>query len=146
MEIQIQIDNTCTEPKIIILTARITDDINALVQRLSDEPPQMLAGFRGDACKVLEPAEILRVYASGGKVYAQTQDGEYLLRQRLYELEKRLDRSGFVRISNSEIIHLKKVKRFDLSPAGTICVLLSDGTVTYASRRYVSRIKKILGV
>jgi len=38
------------------------------------------------------------------------------------------------------------VKQFDLSLAGTICVMLVDGTVTYVSRRYVSKIKNILGI
>lgn len=47
---------------------------------------------------------------------------------------------------NSEIINLKKVKSFDLSFAGTVCVEFLNGTVTYVSRRYVPKIKKILGV
>ena len=79
-------------------------------------------------------------------MYAVTGDGEYLLRLRLYELEERLDKSSFVRISNSEIINLKKVRNFDLSFSGTICVSLSDGTVTYVSRRFVAKIKQVLGI
>ena len=51
-----------------------------------------------------------------------------------------------MRISNSEIVNLKKVRGFDLSFAGTICVSLSDGSVTYVSRRYVSKIKQVLGI
>ncbi|MEE3451384.1 MAG: LytTR family DNA-binding domain-containing protein, partial [Acutalibacteraceae bacterium] len=69
-----------------------------------------------------------------------------ILRQRLYELEEQLNKYSFVRISNSEIINLKKVRNFDLSLSGTICVTLSDGTATYVSRRYVSKIKKVLGL
>lgn len=65
---------------------------------------------------------------------------------RLYEAEQRLDSRMFVRISNGEIINLKKVGGFDLSFAGTICVSLSNGTVTYVSRRYVSKIKQLLGL
>ena len=61
---------------------------------------------------------------------------------RLYELEERLD-NRFVRISNSEIVNLKKVKSLDLSFVGTICMELSNGEVSYVSRRYVSKMKKI---
>lgn len=68
------------------------------------------------------------------------------MRQRLYELEERLDKGSFVRISNSEIINMKKVKGFDLSFTGTICVSLSNGTTTYVSRRYVAKIKQVLGI
>ena len=72
--------------------------------------------------------------------------GEYTLRLRLYEMEQRLDSNFFVRISNSDIINLRKVKGFDLSFAGTICVTLSNGTVTYVSRRFVAKIKQLLGI
>ena len=64
----------------------------------------------------------------------------------MYEAEQCLTGRTFVRISNSEVINLKKVKGFDLSFAGTICVSLSNGSVTYVSRRYVSKIKQLLGI
>ncbi len=68
------------------------------------------------------------------------------MRQRLYELEERLDGTMFVRISNSEIINLKKVRKLDLSLTGTIRVLMTDGAATYVSRRYVKKIKQVLGI
>lgn len=61
-------------------------------------------------------------------------------------MEERLNSNYFIRISNSEIINLKKVKNFDLSFTGTICVELMNGTTTYVSRRYVSKMKTILGI
>lgn len=146
MQIEIQIDNACKEPKIIIITDQMTDEISRLARYLSGTNPQLLAGFQGDRAEVLEQVELLRIYASSGKVIAQTAKGDYTLRLRLYELEERLDDQSFVRISHSEIVNLKKVKGFDLSLAGTICVTLTDGTVTYVSRRYVSKIKQVLGI
>lgn len=146
MQVEIKIDNTCKEPRIIVVTDHLTDEIHALVSRLSEEFPRILSGFRNDTLEVLEQSDIFRLYASAGKVYAVTSRGEYTLRLRLYELEERLEKDSFVRISNSEIINLKKVKNFDLSFTGTICVSLSDGTVTYVSRRYVNKIKQILGI
>ena len=124
----------------------MTDEINVLIKKLSEESPQILSGFRGDTLEVLEQSDIFRIYAAAGKVFAATISGEYTLRLRLYELEERLDKNQFVRISNSEIINLKEVRSFDLSFTGTICVSLSDGTVTYVSRRYVKKIKQVLGI
>ena len=146
MEIEIKIDSTCNEPKVIILTDKMTEDVNDIIKKLSETPPKILTGFREDTVEILEQCEIFRAYASEGKVFAVTNDGIYTLRLRLYELEERLNSNKFVRISNSEIINLKKVKNFDLSFIGTICVTLLDGTVTYVSRRYVSKIKKVLGI
>ena len=79
-------------------------------------------------------------------LFRSTEKGEYALKFRMYELEEKLDKNCFVRISNSEIINLKKVKSFDLSLTGTICVKMKNGRVTYASRRYVSKIKQVLGI
>ena len=95
---------------------------------------------------VLEEDDILRIYAVNGRVFAVLPSGEYMLRLRLYEVEERLKQQHFVRISNSEIINLKKVRSFDLSLTGTICVVLADGSKTYASRRYVTKLKGVLGI
>lgn len=145
MQIEIKIDSECREPKVIVVTDRMTDEVQELVRRMSEETPQVLAGFRGDTLKILDPLRIYRIYAQDGRVMAATEDGEYTLRQRLYDLEGRLDKR-FVRISHSEIINLDRVSGFDLSFTGTICVTLTDGTVTYVSRRNVAKIKRVLGL
>ena len=146
MKIEIKIDEGCKEPKIVILTDRVTEEINEIVKRLSGEQTRMLAGFKDGQATVLEPERIYRVYASNGKVYAEAEGGTYLLRLRLYEAEERLSVRSFGRISGGVVINLKKVRGFDLSFMGTICVSLSNGTVTYVSRRYVSKIKQLLGL
>lgn len=146
LDIEIKIDPEYKLPKVIILTDKVTDEVNAILSRLSEEAPKVIAGFREDVLRIIEPDEIKRIYSSGGKVYAETDDGEYLLRQRLYEMEERLDNSRFVRISNSEIINLQRVRCFDMNLVGTICVSFTDSGTTYVSRRYVTKIKKILGV
>lgn len=143
---EIQIDGSCQEPKVLILTAEITEEVYSLVRKLSADFPAVISGFKEEKIEILEPKDLIRIYASTGKVIAVTNCGEYLLKLRLYEVEERLDQNFFVRISNSEIINLKRVSTFDLSLAGTISIKLDDGTVSYVSRRYVAKIKKILGV
>lgn len=146
MDIEVKLDPQYTVPKVIVLTDRLTEEINTLVVRLSEEAPQLIAGFQGDVLRLIEPQELLRVYSSDKKVLAVTADGEFVLRQRLYELEERFAGTKLVRISNSEMINMAKVRSFDLSIAGTICATMSDGTKAYVSRRYVTKIKKILGI
>lgn len=146
MQIEIKIDSEFTEPKIIVMTASMTDEINNFVKKISMGSTQIISGMKDNKIEVLAQEDFIRIYANAGKVFAVTDKGEYTVRMRLYELEQRLDTCQFVRISNSEIVNLKKVINFDLSFTGTICVKLSDGTVTYVSRRYVPKIKKVLGI
>lgn len=146
MQVEIKLEESARETKVIIVTDKMNQEIQDLMRRITQEQPQILAGFRGDSVALLQPEEIFRIYAANGKVYAATALGEYTLRLRLYELEERLDKGSFVRISNSEIVNLRKVKGFDLSFSGTISVKLSDGSTTFVSRRYVSKIKQVLGL
>ncbi len=146
MQLEVKIDSSCMEPKVVIWTAAMTEDVKTILNRLSDRAPQILSGSKDNKIEVIEQSDLIRIYASGGKVLAVTRKGEYALRLRLYEIEERLPSHQFVRISNSEIINLKNVNNFDLSFTGTICVKLANGTVTYVSRRYVSKLKKILGI
>ena len=146
MQVEIKIDSTVREPKVIVLTDRMTDEVNEIVRKISETEPAMLAGFREDTVTVLDPEEIYRIYAANGKVFAVSGKAEDTLRMRLYEVEERFRRSSFVRISNSEIINLKMVRSFDLSLAGTIRVALKNGEVAYVSRRYVGKIKAALGM
>ncbi len=146
MQVEVKLDKSADEPKVIILASRMTEEVHSLVQMLSESEPKLIAGFREDTVTVLDEKDILKIYAANGKVYAVLPSGEYTLRLRLYEIEERLKPRHFVRISNSEIINLKKVKSFDLSFTGTICVVMSDGSKTYASRRYVVKLKEVLGI
>lgn len=146
MQLEIKLDPAYPEPKVVLLTAAMTDEVNQIVSRLSDQTPRILSGIRQEKLEVIDQNDLIRIYASAGKVFAVTGKGEYTLRLRLYELEQRLDPSRLVRISNSEIVNIRKVASFDLRYTGTICVALQNGTVTYASRRYVPQIKKLLGV
>lgn len=146
MQLEIQIDPDCTEPKVILRTSAMTEEVTRILSKLSDQPPQILSGVRQEKLEVIDQEDLIRVYANAGKVFAVTGKGEYTIRLRLYELEQRLNPSQFVRISNSEIINIRRVSSFDLGYTGTICVALQNGDVTYVSRRYVARIKKLLGV
>lgn len=146
MQVEVKIDTAAAEPKVIIVTDRMTEEVQAVLRMLSDAEPKMIAGFRDDIVTVLDEKDILRICAANGKVYAVLPSGEYVLRLRLYEAEERLKPQHFVRISNSEIINLKKVRSFDLSFTGTICVVLADGSKTYVSRRYMSKLKEVLGI
>lgn len=145
MNIEIKIDSGYEIPKVIILTDKMSEEVSELVRRISEKAPQVIAGFREDIMKILEQQEITRIYSYGGKVFAVADDGEYTLRSRLYEVEERLG-EDFVRISNSEIINLRKTESFDLSISGTICVRLKGGTTAYASRRHLCPLHSADGV
>lgn len=146
MKLNIKIDPLCSETEVVITAKEMTDELQNMIRLLSNEKSFYVLGFKNSTVLILEPPKIVRIYSDSGKIYAKTESEQYILRARLYELEEQLDSKLFVRISNSEIINLKKVKSFDFSLSGTICVHLNNGETTYVSRRYVSKIKQVLGM
>lgn len=149
VEIEIRVKPGLDKPNIVIETPALTPEVEALARALQERalshtPP--LLGFRGEEITALEPGDVLRFYGADKAVFAQTEGGEYRVRERLYELEEALDPRRFVRISQSELVNLKKVTALDLSLTGTIKMTLTGGTVCWVSRRNVKNIKKALGL
>ena len=68
------------------------------------------------------------------------------VRKRIYELEEILPKRNFLRISNSEIINFDKVKNIELKIYGSLVINFYSGKVTYASRRYIKKIKEFLKI
>lgn len=144
MKVDIRIEPGCGELSVTITAPALTDEVRTLAARL--EGGGVLTGWRRDTAVPLREEDILRCYGEEKGVKAQTTQGVYDLRERLYELEARLDRHTFVRISHSEIVNLRKITALDLALTGTIRITLAEETVCYASRRYVKKIKEALGL
>ena len=146
MNVEIKIDTNENGTRVLIITDKISDDIYALAKRISDDKPEYLIGYKDETAEILNENDIYSIYSANKKVYAVTENGEYTMRFRMNELDEKLDNHLFVRISNSEIINIKKVSGFDLNLTGTICVKHKNNRVTYDSRRYVTKIKETLGL
>ena len=147
MKVEIQIAPNLKRPHIVIQAPAATAEVLALAEHLRQlgEAPTFTVLREGEAL-LLPRKDILRFFADGKGVSCQTAGGVYAVRQRLYELEEALAGSRFVRVSNSEIVNLDKVSALDLSITGTIRMTLTGDVVVYASRRYVKKIKAVLGL
>lgn len=144
MDIELRLDPALKDVRVIVQAPARTEAVETLLARL--EEPGRLTGFRENEAVPLEISSILRFYGEDKTVRAQTAAGVYTVRLRLYELEERLDRRTFVRVSHSEIVNWKRVTALDLGLTGTIRVTLEGGVTTYVSRRYVKKIKEVLAL
>ena len=53
MQVEIKIDDSCKEPKIIVVTDRMTDEISAVIKTISNMQPWVLAGFKDETVCLL---------------------------------------------------------------------------------------------
>lgn len=145
MNIDVIIDDKYNNSKIVIYTDKMSDEISHIIDMLKSENNSQLYGFIQDKLYFLDSQNIFLIYSENGKIFAKTEDNIYQLKYRLYQLEELLDKN-FIRISNSEIINIQKVKSLDFSMLGTIRINFINGTYTFASRRFIKKIKEYLKI
>lgn len=146
MKIKLIIDKKYTEPEIHICNEEKNEEIERLAEIVSQAVSTTIPGYTDNGMELVTCEAIIRIYTENQKIYATTTNGNYRLHQRLFELEELLDGRRFTRISNSEIVNLRKIKRLDTSVTGTILMYLQEDIKTFVSRRYVAKIKKVLGI
>lgn len=149
MKVELNIDPSALETKVLITAREQSRTVDALYEHITafgQKGLETLTAYRDDMARIVNVADIFRIYTGNQKVYIQTPQGEYTIRRRLYELEAVLDKRHFLRISNSEIVNVKKIQDIDLRITGRICIQFADGSQTYVSRRYIPKIKKCLGI
>lgn len=148
MKVEIRIVPERNEPTVVIEVPSTDDQREELAAYIRAWTPRTLTLWQGDTAVRRSSSDILRFYAEDKGVFAQLSDGQICtVRSRLYELEEQLDAHTFVRISHSEIVNLRQVTALDLSLSGTIKMTLAGGiAVSYASRRYVKKLKQALGL
>lgn len=87
------------------------------------------------------PDDVITVMRDGRYVTARTTAGEHTIKEALIYVEEKLDPQWFVRISQSEIINLKHVKRWNFVGGGIVQIEMKNNITCYASRRFTSRIR-----
>ena len=89
--------------------------------------------------------EIYCFTIEGKKLYALTENEKLLIKQRLYQIEELTD-NDFLKINQSTIINIRKIKRFDTSLSGSLLVVLKNGYKDYVSRRQLKFVKERIGL
>ncbi|MCR5684523.1 MAG: LytTR family transcriptional regulator [Lachnospiraceae bacterium] len=148
MEIKTEISSRYPEPELHVCNHELNDEVKNIAKELHDIYDLKIActDGRGNRC-MLSPGDIVSVYAEGQKVMVLGENDTYTVSRKLYELEQELGDRHFVRISKSEIINIRKIKKLDMSVIGTIRIITRNGHETYVSRRNVSKIKeKFMGL
>lgn len=74
MQVEIKIDPSYLEPKIVVFTSQMSEEIELLLRKISEEKemPKILTGMQNEQLRVLDEVDIIRVEANAGKVLAHT--------------------------------------------------------------------------
>lgn len=103
-----------------------------------------IVGKQNNSYFILDINKVIKFYSEEKNNYCRTKEGEFKIKEQLYYLEEVLPEKEFIRISNSVIINVEKVKCFNTDTLGKIIVELKDGSKEEVSKRKNSDIMKFL--
>ena len=146
MKFHLQIDPAAEEEVRAVVHRRteFTDRLEALV--LEGERGDRIIAYGEDDWRELSFREIECILVQEDRTYAIDGRGEkYLLKTRLYEVEKLLP-DNFFRINKSAIANRDRIERFTASFNGAVDVTFRCGYQDYVSRRCFRVIKERMGI
>ena len=143
MKCELHIDKN-TDEKVLIYAHeqnKAVEEIKSFVENQDIE----LIGYKDGEIEKLNPNKVNCFIIENSKIYAITDNDKYHVKLRLYNLEEMLGES-FIKINQSCIANIRKIKKFDSSISGTLSVVFKNGYIDYVSRRNIKSIKERLGL
>lgn len=145
MKLDLDIHPSHTQEQVRIEAPTLSSKVLAVrdyVQGLSQPP---LTVKQGQDIYQLEVTSVYRLYLENRVLQVRADDQTYRSNLKLYQAKEILP-ERFLQISQSEIIHLTYLDHVQLTAQGLVKLVLTNGDVTYSSRRYLSSIKEALGL
>ncbi len=145
MKITINIDENVSETEITINCNQLTDEIENIMATLRILNQQMLVS-KEEETHLIDVGKISYVEALERRTFVYTQEDVFESKLKLYEMEEKLCRLGFFRISKSCLVNLKFIKTIRNDVERRLRLTLKNGEQVMVSRQYAEEIKKRLGV
>ncbi|MBE5880241.1 MAG: LytTR family transcriptional regulator [Lachnospiraceae bacterium] len=145
MKITINIDENVSETEIAIHCNQLTDEIENIMATLRILNQQMLVS-KEEETHLIDVGKISYVEALERRTFVYTQEDVFESKLKLYEMEEKLCRLGFFRISKSCLVNLKFIKTIRNDVERRLRLTLKNGEQVMVSRQYAEEIKKRLGV
>jgi DNA-binding LytR/AlgR family response regulator len=98
----------------------------------------------GQGTRIISLPAILYVQARGDYVRIVTDDGRFLQRDTLAEVERRWTPHGFHRVHRAYIVNLRRAVEVRPDHGGTASILLADGSSIPVARRHVADLRRRL--
>lgn len=143
MKLKIVIDKE-KEEEIFIYAHERTKLIES-IERLVEDNAFSFTGYSEKGAVKVNPDEVYCFITENNKTFMLTEKEKLLIKSRLYQVENCLD-GNFLRLNQSCIANIRKIKRFEAEFSGSLSVVFKNGHKDYVSRRQVKNVKERLGI
>ncbi len=111
-----------------------------------DAPMLSVDALAGGGTRLLARDSIRYLQANGDYVRVVADEGHYLLRARLADVEERWGQHGFVRVHRAYVVNLRRAVEVRPQLNGTAIVLMHDGAEVPIARRQVGELRRRLSL
>ena len=116
--------------------------IENLIEYIKEFDKRKIAVYEGYNIVQINIEDIMYFYSDGNYNFCKTNNKEYRVKKRLYEIDK--ISNDFIRISKGCIINIKQVKSFDIGENRNIIVKFNDESEQYVARRKIKEVMNYL--
>ena len=143
VKIDLDIDEKYNEVSVLIKAGKVDEQILELMKKLQEKTENFL-GNRNERTYILKPKDIVCFYSENQKVMADTKEGSFEIKFKLYEIEERLNNLHFIRTSKFAIVNIEQINNIELSFGGSLIINLVNGRKETISRRYTKKVKDFI--
>ena len=146
INVKTKISSKLKEIMVAIEAPKLSKEVQSIIDFASDlnSLPRQIISYKNNEIYFIDVQDIICFFSKDKYNYIRTVEDIYKVKYKLYEVEEKLDKRNYIRISKSCIINMRQVECFDTSILGTIEVKLKDNTKEVVSKRNVSNVMKIL--
>ncbi len=145
MKISIDIDSTKQDTEILVSCKTLTPEIEKIIATLRMINQQIMVE-KNQETFLLDVAKIMFVEAVDRKTFVYTKEDCFESKLKLYEMEERLEESGFFRASKSCLVQLRFIRSLKNDMDRKLKLTLENGEHLIVSRQYAEELKRKLGV
>ncbi|MCR4646967.1 MAG: LytTR family transcriptional regulator DNA-binding domain-containing protein [Oscillospiraceae bacterium] len=145
MKIIIETPKDGEEDEIIIRCQELDEDVMHLIHLLKADKLR-ITGYQEGAMKQLSPKEIFYFESVDNKVFAYCEKEVFEVKEKLYEIEERCQRTDLQRISKSVIVNVSQIERVSPMIGSRLQATMKNGEKLVISRQYVPELKRKLGI
>ena len=145
MKITININADVKDTDVVINCNQLSPEIERVLATLRILNQQMMV-TKDNETHILDVPEIIYVEAIDRKTFVYTKNEIYESKLKLYEMEEKLIKCGFFRVSKSCLVQLQYIKSLKNDIDRKIRLTLKSGEQIMVSRQYADEMKRRLGV
>lgn len=145
MKIHLHIDAELSETEIHIHAASYDETVIQLMNKLKQTTIDTIAGHLDGEIHLIKLQDVYSIFTQDGKIFLQTDEEEYEVKQKLYEIEQRYP-SQFIRVNKATLVHFEKIASIQSKVLGSPQLTLNNGVEVPISRTYFKALKEAFGL